>query len=193
MSWDMFVFLMFFLIATAALFVTFAFMKWKISSSKRDLQASSRQLLTEAEERSAEAEERLAEAEGQRDEVKSDQEAPIVRFNLNTERVFTLPLPLLLRLAQQDRITQARTTRIDRVTRLVERIKEGGVTRPAMITVSRDGKLVLQDGHHLLVAAEFLELTHLPCKVQVSDNGIKIPSQLVSDLLEELLLTANTH
>ena len=187
MSWDMFVFLMFALVAMVGFSLFFAFMKWKISSDRGKLQAANRQFLTHVEEKLVEVEARVE---------KSDQESDLVRLSspwLEMEGTFTLPTSLLFRLAQQERVTRARDVNLDRVEVLAGRIKREGVTRPAILTVSRDGKLILQDGHHLLVAAESQGLTHLPCKVLVSDNGIKIPSQLVSDVLEELLLTANTH
>lgn len=198
LTWEAYVFLMFFLAVMAALFMVFAFMKWKVSFGKRDLQPPREPLLAETE-----VGRHLIKGEGalnpspsaDGEAGKPDQGADLVRFNpwLEMEGTFTLPLDLLFRVAQQDRILRAQTIHTKRVDMLVERIQRDGVLRPAVITVSRDGKLVLQDGHHLLVAANILELTHLPCKLQVSDNGIKIPSQLVSDLLEELLLAANTH
>lgn len=194
MSWDMFVFLMFILVAMAGLSVFFAFMKWRISPDKERLRATSRQLLDAPSGKLVELEAKSLTVN--EEPPKSEQESDLVRLNstwLEMKGTFTLPTSLLFRLAQQERITRARDVNLDRVEVLTGRIKREGVTRPAVLTVSRDGKLVLQDGHHLLVAAESQGLTHLPCKVLVSDNGIKIPSQLVSEVLEELLLTANTH
>lgn len=106
---------------------------------------------------------------------------------------FTLPVDLISRLAQQDRLARAEQKEMARVHAIANGISKDGVTRPVVITVDSMGKLILQDGHHLLVAAQGLGLTHLPCRVQISDGNIKIRAELVSNVLEDLLLAANTH
>lgn len=102
--------------------------------------------------------------------------------------LYVLPVALLQRIAQHDHLSQLQTASHERetVAALVDDIQHNGLQKPLVLIIDRMGYLVLQDGHHRLLAAIEIGRPTLPVRLKRAER-IKRRATAFYDLAEEIL------
>lgn len=99
---------------------------------------------------------------------------------------FLFPRELISTLAQDERLREVRSDH-ERIETIRSSLLQDGLCKPLELVVDAQGRLVLWDGHHRLLASEGISwLARLPAYFTRSES-IRVLSQPVADLLEALL------
>lgn len=94
-----------------------------------------------------------------------------------------IPVALVREISQPNRLVRIAN---DDLTDLVQSLRDEGLRDPLQLLVDDRGRLCLQNGHHRLLAAEFLGRDSLPVRIE-SATSLRVDSYPAKDVLFKLL------
>ncbi len=118
------------------------------------------------------------------------QETPVKTQGWETGRfadqTVLLPLALVRKLAQPNRLSEIQLTDKDHLQDLLTSVKARGFDEPMVVVLDDHGRIVLKDGHHRLIVAVQLKLLKVPVRFQRSKR-INTAACSMADMLPQLL------